>query len=106
MRPGSISKAGPSEPCVGQPADWWARRDSNPRQHRYERRVLTAELRAPDEWGSGTVPTHLASSPDLILVSTLSPKLDARVKPGHDGNEREEPYVSRKLRSFRDRLVR
>src|SRR5690606_16161055 len=26
---------------------WWARQDSNLRQHRYERRVLTAELRAP-----------------------------------------------------------
>jgi hypothetical protein len=26
--------------------DWWARQDSNLRQHRYERRVLTTELRA------------------------------------------------------------
>lgn len=25
---------------------WWARQDSNLRQRRYERRVLTAELRA------------------------------------------------------------
>ncbi len=26
---------------------WWARQDSNLRQHRYERCVLTAELQAP-----------------------------------------------------------
>ena len=26
--------------------DWWARQDLNPRQHRYERCVLTAELQA------------------------------------------------------------
>ena len=34
-------------PCTEQPrACWWARQDSNLRQHRYERRVLTTELRA------------------------------------------------------------
>jgi hypothetical protein len=27
---------------------WWARQDSNLRQHRYERRVLTTELQAPE----------------------------------------------------------
>src|SRR5690242_19230637 len=32
---------------VPQGEEWWARPDSNRRQHRYERRVLTAELQAP-----------------------------------------------------------
>ena len=34
-----------SEPAAGVPSfgqDWWARQDSNLRQHRYERRVLTS----------------------------------------------------------------
>ena len=30
-----------------QRREWWARQDSNLRQHRYERCVLTAELQAP-----------------------------------------------------------
>jgi hypothetical protein len=30
--------------CAG--GEWWARQDSNLRQHRYERCVLTAELQA------------------------------------------------------------
>lgn len=32
---------------VRQEFYWWARQDSNLRQHRYERCVLTAELQAP-----------------------------------------------------------
>src|SRR3546814_13251658 len=37
-------------PCGGGNDEaWWARQDSNLRQRRYERRVLTAELRAPTQ---------------------------------------------------------
>ena len=38
-----------SDPAAGVPSfvqGWWARQDSNLRQHRYERRILTTELRA------------------------------------------------------------
>src|SRR4051812_6083040 len=39
-------KRGPLPFGLAREAGWWARQDSNLRQHRYERRVLTAELRA------------------------------------------------------------
>ena len=48
---------------------WWARRDSNPRQHRYERRVLTTELRA---------------RPNLEVIAGLRPVGNGLVAMGTD----------------------
>ena len=81
---------------IDQPPKWWARQDSNLRQRRYERRVLTAELQAPTVRIAVLVALlncrcTPSSWPGLTRPST--PKaaqrrsVDARVKLGHDGRE-------------------
>src|SRR3546814_11405413 len=45
-----LGRGDSNPPCGGGNEEaWWARQDSNLRQRRYERRVLTAELRAPTQ---------------------------------------------------------
>src|SRR5487761_1863138 len=50
---------------------WWARQDSNLRLHRYERRVLTAELRARANLSGGPESRHQVSRNERSLRERL-----------------------------------
>src|SRR5487761_1861487 len=51
---------------------WWARQDSNLRLHRYERRVLTAELRARANVSGGPESRHQVSRNERSLRNALA----------------------------------
>ena len=65
---------------------WWARQDSNLRQRRYERRVLTAELRAPGQGSrrQAAASTRSAGSPRFGRVM---PFRCGSGQPAHDSRD-------------------
>src|SRR5690349_19772524 len=82
---------------------WWARQDSNLRQHRYERRVLTTELQALKtqvERRAADVPQGRGKPRPYVRGAAEKPPERQAFVPLTPARSQ----VSRKLRSLRERL--